>query len=336
MSRCCCTTSPRGAAATIARSAPRLRCKLGPRFGLDPAETETVSWLVRHHLLLSSTAFKRDLADPKTIEDFVRQVQSPERLRLLLILTVVDIRAVGPGVWNDWKRTLLRTLVRGGRGAASPRPQAAWPRRDGRAAPGGSWPRSSAGKRAPRAPMPGACPIATGLPSRPHGSSPMRARSLRPKRISAMPSRTWWSRTTPTAARRGSASSRPTARPCSTASAPASPRRARTSSTRASTPRATAWRSTICWCSTDAAKPYADRRLRGRLVKSVEAALTSASPPPLPAGEPQRRVLGVRGRSVGGDCRPRVDTDDGGRDQCPRPPRAARRARRRDPRHAAT
>jgi [protein-PII] uridylyltransferase len=84
--------------------------KLGPHLGLDPAETETVSWLVRYHLLMSSTAFKRDLADPKTIEDFVRQVQSPERLRLLLILTVVDIRAVGPGVWNEWKRTLLRTL----------------------------------------------------------------------------------------------------------------------------------------------------------------------------------------------------------------------------------
>jgi len=84
--------------------------KLCPRFGLDPAETETVSWLVRYHLLMSSTAFKRDLADPKTIEDFARQVQSPERLRLLLILTVVDIRAVGPGIWNEWKRTLLRTL----------------------------------------------------------------------------------------------------------------------------------------------------------------------------------------------------------------------------------
>jgi [protein-PII] uridylyltransferase len=84
--------------------------KLCPRFGLDAAETETVSWLVRHHLLMSSTAFKRDLADPKTIEDFVRQVQSPERLRLLLILTVADIRAVGPGVWNEWKRSLLGTL----------------------------------------------------------------------------------------------------------------------------------------------------------------------------------------------------------------------------------
>ncbi|HET7709634.1 MAG TPA: [protein-PII] uridylyltransferase [Sphingomicrobium sp.] len=84
--------------------------KLCPRLGLDPAETETVAWLVRHHLLMSATAFKRDLADPKTIEDFVRQVQSPERLRLLLMLTVVDIRAVGPGTWNDWKRLLLRTL----------------------------------------------------------------------------------------------------------------------------------------------------------------------------------------------------------------------------------
>ena len=83
---------------------------LCPRLGLDEAETETVAWLVLHHLLLSSTAFKRDLADPRTIEDFVARMQSPERLRLLLILTVVDIRAVGPGVWNEWKRQLLRTL----------------------------------------------------------------------------------------------------------------------------------------------------------------------------------------------------------------------------------
>ncbi|QNN64749.1 [protein-PII] uridylyltransferase [Sphingomonas rhizophila] len=84
--------------------------ELAPRFGLDEAETETVAWLVRHHLLLSNTAMRRDLADPTTIDDFVAKVQSFERLRLLLILTVVDIRAVGPGVWNEWKRTLLRTL----------------------------------------------------------------------------------------------------------------------------------------------------------------------------------------------------------------------------------
>ncbi|MGV3479078.1 MAG: [protein-PII] uridylyltransferase [Sphingobium sp.] len=84
--------------------------KLCPRFGLSPAETETVAWLVRYHLLMSATAFKRDLADFKTILDFAEAVQSPERLRLLLILTVVDIRAVGPGVWNDWKRQLLTGL----------------------------------------------------------------------------------------------------------------------------------------------------------------------------------------------------------------------------------
>ncbi len=84
--------------------------KLCPRFGLGAAETETVAWLVRWHLLMSATAFKRDLTDPKTVTDFAALVQSPERLRLLLILTVVDIRAVGPGVWNGWKGQLLREL----------------------------------------------------------------------------------------------------------------------------------------------------------------------------------------------------------------------------------
>jgi [protein-PII] uridylyltransferase len=78
--------------------------------GLSEAETETVAWLVRHHLLMSATAFKRDLADFKTILDFAQVVTSPERLRLLLVLTVVDIRAVGPGVWNSWKRQLLADL----------------------------------------------------------------------------------------------------------------------------------------------------------------------------------------------------------------------------------
>ena len=84
--------------------------KLCPRFGLSAAETETVAWLVEFHLLMSRTAFKRDLADFKTILDFAAAVASPERLRLLLLLTVVDIRAVGPGVWNGWKAQLLREL----------------------------------------------------------------------------------------------------------------------------------------------------------------------------------------------------------------------------------
>ncbi|MFM9829631.1 MAG: [protein-PII] uridylyltransferase [Sphingomonas sp.] len=84
--------------------------RLCPRLGLSAAETETVAWLVRYHLLMSATAFKRDLSDFKTIIDFAEHVQSPERLRLLLALTVVDIRAVGPGVWNSWKRQLLSNL----------------------------------------------------------------------------------------------------------------------------------------------------------------------------------------------------------------------------------
>ncbi|WP_374393658.1 [protein-PII] uridylyltransferase [Sphingopyxis sp.] len=87
-----------------------LALRVCPRLGLSDAETETVSWLVRYHLLMSATAFKRDLADFKTILDFAQVVQSPERLRLLLVLTVVDIRAVGPGVWNSWKRQLLTEL----------------------------------------------------------------------------------------------------------------------------------------------------------------------------------------------------------------------------------
>ncbi len=84
--------------------------KLCPRFGLTEAETESVAWLVRWHLLMTLSAFKRDLSDPKTISDFAGQVQSPELLRLLLVLTVVDIRAVGPKVWNGWKGQLLRDL----------------------------------------------------------------------------------------------------------------------------------------------------------------------------------------------------------------------------------
>ena len=84
--------------------------KLCPRLGLSEEETHLVAWLVRQHLLMSAVAFKRDLADWKTITDFVATVQSVERLRLLSMLTIVDIRAVGPGVWNSWKRQLINEL----------------------------------------------------------------------------------------------------------------------------------------------------------------------------------------------------------------------------------
>ena len=88
----------------------RIARELGPRLGLTPSETETASWLVEHHLAMSTFAQSRDLNDPKTIRDFADLVQSRERLKLLLVLTVADVRAVGPGVWTGWKGQLLRTL----------------------------------------------------------------------------------------------------------------------------------------------------------------------------------------------------------------------------------
>ncbi len=88
----------------------RIARELGPRLGLTASETETAAWLVEHHLTMSLFAQSRDLNDPKTIRDFAEIVQSRERLKLLLILTVADIRAVGPDVWTGWKGQLLRTL----------------------------------------------------------------------------------------------------------------------------------------------------------------------------------------------------------------------------------
>ncbi len=88
----------------------RIARRLGKRLGFTPAETETTAWLVEHHLTMSVYAQSRDLNDLQTIRDFARIVQDLERLKMLLILTVADIRAVGPGVWNGWKGQLLRTL----------------------------------------------------------------------------------------------------------------------------------------------------------------------------------------------------------------------------------
>ncbi|WP_196260396.1 [protein-PII] uridylyltransferase [Pelagibacterium limicola] len=84
--------------------------KFCPRLGLSAAETETVAWLVRHHLLMSEIAQSRDIQDPETAKAFAETVQSPQRLALLMILTACDIRAVGPGVWTGWKGSLLRAL----------------------------------------------------------------------------------------------------------------------------------------------------------------------------------------------------------------------------------
>ncbi|MDI2090004.1 [protein-PII] uridylyltransferase [Commensalibacter oyaizuii] len=80
------------------------------RLNMTAEEADTVSWLILHHLLLSHTAFQRDIDDPKTILDLVDTIQSPERLRLLFLLTVSDMRAVNKKVWNAWKATLLTEL----------------------------------------------------------------------------------------------------------------------------------------------------------------------------------------------------------------------------------
>ena len=90
----------------------RIARKVAPRLGLTKAECATVEWLVRYHLLMSDMAQKRDIADPRTVRDFAKAVQTKERLDLLTVLTVCDIRGVGPGVWNNWKAALLRALYR--------------------------------------------------------------------------------------------------------------------------------------------------------------------------------------------------------------------------------
>ena len=86
--------------------------KVGPRLGLKQDEVDTVEWLVRYHLLLSDMAQKRDIADPRTVRDFAKAVQTVKRLDLLCVLTVCDIRGVGPTTWNNWKAVLIRALYR--------------------------------------------------------------------------------------------------------------------------------------------------------------------------------------------------------------------------------
>lgn len=90
----------------------RLARVIAPRLGLTKSESETVEWLVRYHLLMSDMAQKRDIADPRTVRDFAKAVQTVKRLDLLCVLTVCDIRGVAPETWNNWKAALLRALYR--------------------------------------------------------------------------------------------------------------------------------------------------------------------------------------------------------------------------------
>ncbi|WP_139221620.1 [protein-PII] uridylyltransferase [Paracoccus halophilus] len=88
----------------------RIARRICTRFGLPADEIETIEWLIRNHLLMSDVAQKRDIADPRVLRDFAKAVKTKKRLDLLLVLTVCDIRGVGPGTWNNWKAMLLRRL----------------------------------------------------------------------------------------------------------------------------------------------------------------------------------------------------------------------------------
>jgi [protein-PII] uridylyltransferase len=90
----------------------RIARKVAPRLGLSKSEVETVEWLVRYHLLMSDMAQKRDISDPRTIRAFAKAVKTRKRLDLLTVLTVCDIRGVGPDTWNNWKAVLIRQLHR--------------------------------------------------------------------------------------------------------------------------------------------------------------------------------------------------------------------------------
>jgi [protein-PII] uridylyltransferase len=78
--------------------------------GLSKYEARTVSWLVRNHLVLSTTAQKKDIGDPDVINEFAALIGDKTHLDYLYVLTVADVRGTNPNLWNSWKASLFRDL----------------------------------------------------------------------------------------------------------------------------------------------------------------------------------------------------------------------------------
>ncbi|EAR21499.1 [protein-PII] uridylyltransferase [Nitrococcus mobilis] len=78
--------------------------------GLSRYDSRLVAWLVRHHLLLSSTAQRRDISDPQVINEFACKVGDLQHLNYLYLLTIGDIRGTNPKLWNSWREALLLEL----------------------------------------------------------------------------------------------------------------------------------------------------------------------------------------------------------------------------------
>ena len=80
------------------------------QLGLPRADVERVAWLVRHHLLMSTTAQRQDITDPEVVQRFADLVGDRERLGQLYLLTIADIIGTSPRLWNAWKDRLLSDL----------------------------------------------------------------------------------------------------------------------------------------------------------------------------------------------------------------------------------